>query len=140
MRGVQCHPDLQGLCDACASPPDATGLCQPGFPPLCGEAAQLVITMRLERLGEDQGPNPLSVQHCDLLLRALSPAGSVVLSAFVSPVTSAGKIEPSGKVTEGKCSEKTDSQVLPVWDWSPQPDAFLTASTGSKYHLFKRQI
>lgn len=86
----------------------------PGFILIWGKAAQFVITMRLERLGGDQGPDPLCVQCCDLVLQALAPAGPVVLSAFVSHVTSAGKIELSGKVAEGKCSEKTDFQVLPV--------------------------
>lgn len=109
----------------------------PGFLVVWGEAVQLVITVRL---GENQGLDPLCVQRCDLLLQALAPAGPAVPSAFVSHVTSAGKIEPYGKVTEGKCSEKIDFQVLPVWDRSPQPDLFLTESTGSKYHLFKRQI
>lgn len=92
------------------------------------------------RLGENQGPDLLCVQRRDLLLQALAPAGPAVPSAFVSRVSSVGKTDPSGKVAEGECSEKTDFQVLPVWDWSPQPDPFLTESTGSKYHLFKRQI
>lgn len=113
---------------------------KPGFLLVSGEAARLVIAMRLERLGEDQGPDPLCVQCCDLLPQALAPADPTVPSAFISHVASAGKIEPSGKVTEGKCSEKSDFQVLPVWDRSPQPDPFLTESTGSKYRLFKRQI
>lgn len=99
-----------------------------------------MITKRLEQLGEDQGLDPLSVQRCDLLPQAPAPAGPALPYGFVSPVTSAGKIEPSGKVTEGKCSGKTDFQVLPVWDQSPQPDPLLTENTGSKYHLFKRQI
>lgn len=65
-----------------------------------------------------------------VLLQA--PAGPAFSSPFVSHVSAVGEIEPSGEATEGKYSEKTDVQVLPVWDLSPQTDPFLSESTGNK--------
>lgn len=127
--GSREHPDLwmqMGKERSCASPPDATSLCKPSFPPLLRRGSSACDYAEAGEVGSRARPGP-SLCCRGHWLQQVQPS-----SPFVSHVTAVGEIEPSGKATEGKCSEKTDVQVLPVWDQSPQPHPFLSESIGNK--------